>query len=144
MRTPCRTFCFFCVAYPFGAMLAVTCAPVATALAQTRDAQSRDVAPRTTRSAKKTRPAVTAGTPKAQRTDFIIEATGEGPELSDVPVEPWRYFPENETPARDAAKALLGTLSDPRQVLGLPEGSLEPAIDGLVPSQSSQREGLDQ
>ena len=93
------------------------------------------------RDAKKTRLSATPGR-------FVIEATGEAPALSDEPVEPWKYRPERDEASREAAKALLETLSDPYTVLGLPESSLDPTQGGLLPLQrgeeSTQRAGFDQ
>ena len=68
--------------------------------------------------------------------NLVIEATGDGPDLSDVPAQPYRYFGHALEPLAGEAsptEQILRTLTSPRALLGLPDASFDIEAGGAFP-----------
>ena len=68
--------------------------------------------------------------------DLVIEATGDGPDLSDVPAQPYRYFGHALEPLAGESsptEQILRTLTSPRALLGLPDASFDIEAGGAFP-----------
>lgn len=72
-------------------------------------------------------------TPAFPAGELVIEATGDGPELSDIPVKPFVYVPKVRHEGPTPVEQILGTLSSPRELLSLPDEALEPELGGAFP-----------
>ena len=65
--------------------------------------------------------------------ELVIEASGEGPELSDIPAVPFVYAPSPRHTDANPVEKILDTLASPRTLLGLPDEALEVELGGEFP-----------
>jgi hypothetical protein len=81
------------------------------------------------------KPALAAGElkPALAAGELVIEASGEGPELSDIPAVPFVYAPSPRHTGAHPVEKILDTLVSPRMLLGLPEEALEVELGGAFP-----------
>jgi hypothetical protein len=79
----------------------------------------------------------------AQAQGLEIEASGEGPELTDLPSGgvQWEGLPRQAS-SRQFAESILSSMSDVDLILSLPPQNLEKAYEGLLPFKEED-EGLE-
>ena len=75
--------------------------------------------------------------------DLVISATGEGPELSDIPSTGFVYEQDPFEGEPSPAAAILDLLGSPREILSLPAQALEVEFGGRVPYAPDLRDGAD-